>query len=559
MKGLVRFGGLIAVALTLADLAQSDRELSAVGVGSTDACAALADRKVPATAIRVAEVIGAGSFTPPGRGSETITGLPAFCRVKGEIRPTADSNIGFELWLPLEHWNRKLAGAGNVGFGGVIQYDYRGTGASPAVSAAAVPLGYTMADQLKRGYATFATDTGHQNGDGGDDRASFGLGHGERVVDFGYRAVHESALKAKMLTVAYYGRPIDHAYWLGQSTGGRQGLMEAQRYPSDFDGIVTGAPPINVTWNWIRQVDGGLAVAKAVEQPLISAAALTLLHTAVIAACDQNDGLQDGLIDDPPTCRFDPAALLCGASQVPPACFTAAQVQAAQRIYEGLKDPITGIELNPGLEKGTESNWPAAFPRGAPHPAAVSYFRWLVAGNAAWDWTTFDFKRQSDYEFVRRSESRLAPILSALNPDLRAFKRRGGKILHFHGWSDERVESRTSTNYYKQVVRVTGGGSDRTALREVQAFYRLYMVSGMTHGLGHGPGPNMFDLLTALEGWVERGTVPDALVATHSAQGVIDRSRPICPFPATAVHAGAGNANDTARFVCRDTRASSTF
>ena len=549
MRSLVRFATLVAVAWPVWSLATSAPPPSQIP--SADACAALARRQIPETTIAVADMVREGSFAPAGT-SRAITGLPDFCRVAGEIRPTADSHIGFELWLPMRNWNRKLAGAGNVGFGGVIQYDYSGTGATDAVSAAAIPYGFTMADQLKRGYATVATDTGHRNGDGGDDRASFALGHPERVIDFAYRAVHEVVVKGKSLTAAFYGRPVEHTYWIGQSTGGRQGLMEAQRYPTDLDGIVAGAPPINLTWNWVRHMDAGLVVARDAEHSLISGAPLNLLHRAVVVACDQNDGMLDGLIGDPRTCAFDPGALLCRSGQGAGECLTATQVEAARWIYEGLKDPVTGVLLNPGLERGSESGWRGAFTGGSPHPASISYFRWLVAEDAAWAWKSFDLRRPSDWETVRKSESRLAPLLSAMNPDLLAFKNRGGKILHFHGWSDERVEPRSSTNYYEQAVKTVAAVRQDQAdgLRELQAFYRLYMVPDMNHGLGNGAGPAEFDMLTALEQWVEHDIAPDAIVARHSTNGVIVRSRPICPYRQIAKYTGNGDTNDARRFVC---------
>jgi feruloyl esterase len=549
MRVFGRFVNVFVIFALVGVFGTSARTRSQIPGG--DACSALARRQIPETTITVAHVVREGSVTPPGT-SRVITGLPDFCRVVGELRPTSDSQIGFELWLPMANWNRKLAGAGNVGFGGVIQYDYFGTGTSYSISTSAVRYGFTMADQLKRGYATVATDTGHRNGDGGDDRASFALAHRERVIDFAYRAVHEAIVKGKVLTTAFYGRPIEHTYWIGQSTGGRQGLMEAQRYPDDLDGIVVGAPPINLTWNWVRQMDAGLVVAKDADHPLISAAPLELLNHAAIAACDPGDGLLDGLIGDPRTCTFDPGTLLCRLDQTPGGCLTATQVEAARHIYDGLKDPVTGALLNPGLQRGSELSWGGAFPGGLPHPASISYFKWLVAEDAAWDWKSFDFRRPSDYEMVRKSESRLAPILSAMNPDLREFKSRGGKILQFHGWSDERVEPETSTNYYEDVARVVAsGGRDRAAtLREAQTFYRLFMVPDMNHGLGNGAGPNEFDVLTALEQWVERGIAPRSIVARHSTNGVTDRSRPLCPYPTVAKYSGNGDTKDAGRFVC---------
>lgn len=523
-------GGLLAFQRPDAGQA-SDRRVIQADASTT--CEGFARTPRANVVINTARVIEK-SFGP-------ATGLPRACRLVGEIHPVPASQIGFELWLPLERWNGKFAVTGNTGFAGSLTSTFR------------MPFGYTVLDQLKRGYATAATDTGHRNGEGSDGRASFASGHPEAVIDFGYRAVHEMTVAAKALTESFYRRPIKHSYWLGMSTGGRQGLMEAQRFPADYDGIIVGAPPINLTWNWIRQVDAGLVVAKDQDHNLTSGSTLGLLHARVMAACDQLDGIVDGLIDDPRKCAVDPSVLQCTSNQTRGECLTTTQVEAAKRIYGGLKDPVTGAQLNPGLERGSELAWGNAFPAGAPHPASVSYFRWLVVDDGKWDWPAFDFRRSADYQTVLQSESRLAPVLNAPNPDLRLFRQRGGKLLHWHGWSDERVEPRTSTDYYENVLRrVAAGRTDPSAAqRDLRSLYRLFMLPGMTHDVGSGYGPNTFDMLTALEQWVEHGVAPDAIVATHATAGTVDRSRPICPYPQIATYKGTGDPNNAASFICR--------
>jgi feruloyl esterase len=512
-------------------------------------CESLASLPILNTTILAAAPITGGSFTPPG-ASAPITGLPPFCRVAGEIRPSGDSHIRFELWLPLEKWNRKFAAAGNVGFGGEIPYEDPGSNRATARGAAG-RSGYSMADQLNRGYATAGTDTGHRN-DGADSHASFGFGHPERLKDFGYRAVHEMTVASKALTAAFYGSRPQHSYWLGMSTGGRQGLMEAQKFPDDYDGIIVGAPPLNLTWNWLRQLETGQAVANDSDRSLVALAALKALHGAVLTACDMSDGRADGVVGNPRRCTFDSAAVQCRDNQITVDCLTASQVAAARHVYSGLVDPLNGVTLNPGLSPGSEPDWATSFPGGAPPPEAISYVRWLVFKNAVWNWKNFDFALPSDHQRVLDSQAELAPVLNALNPDLRGFKRRGGKILHWHGWSDARVEPRTSLEYYDSVMRTSRSSKEDAgaALRDLQGFYRLFLVPGMTHGLGNGPGANMFDMLPALEEWVEKGVAPDRMIATHSTGGVVDRSRPLCPYPSVAEYKGAGDPEAAQSFGC---------
>jgi feruloyl esterase len=465
---------------------------------------------------------------------DQITGLPPFCRVAGEIRPTTDSQIRFELWLPLKNWNGKFAGVGNVGFAGRIMY--------PQLSG-----------QLRRGYATASTDTGHSlTVDAPNiDAASFALGHPERLTDFAYRAVHEITVASKALATSFYGTAVKHSYWIGESTGGRQGLMEAQRFPADYDGIIVGAPPINLARYWPAQFDAGRAVGVDADHHL-PPSALSLLHEAVIAACDQNDGINDGLIEDPRTCTFDTSALQCGSNQSPGRCLTKGQVEAARRIYAGLKHPATGAQLFPGSERGSEVFWATLIPGSSPHPVSISYLRYLIFEDPAWDWKTFDLGRTADYEAFRRSESRLAR-LNATEPDLRAFRQLGGKILHWQGWSDERIPPQSSIDYYENVLAFFSRGRDQGAtLRDVQDFYRLFMAPGTAHARGIGSGPNTFDMQPALEQWVEHGIPPDTVVATHSANGVVDRSHPLCPYPNIAVYKGTGDAKDASSFACRD-------
>lgn len=490
-------------------------------------CAALATRALPGTTVTTAERITSGSFTPPG-STAAITGLPSFCRVAGAITPTPESDIRFEVWMPLERWNGRFAGVGNGGWAGTISYG-------------------ALAAQLRRGHATASTNTGHEAAPG-QDAARFAFEKPEQLVDFAYRSQHETARNAKALVQAFYGGPPEHSYFIGCSTGGYQGLMEAQRFPADYDGIVAGMPANNWTRLMAGDLDGILAVLKdpASHLPL---EALGLLHRGAMAACDHADGVTDGVIEDPRRCRFDPASLTCTADRDPATCLTSAQVEAARRIYGGLRDPRSGEQVFPGLARGSEPFWPHRDPA-SPFTIPIAHYKWLVFRDPAWDWRTFDFTDPAAFRAHLDAEARLAPVLDATSPDLREFRGRGGKLLQYHGWNDQLISAQSSIDYYESVLSFFGSDRDReVALQDVQAFYRLFMAPGMAH-CGGGTGPNTFDMQAVLEDWVERGIAPDRIIATRSINGVVDRLRPLCPYPQVAVYTGDGDTNEAGSFVC---------
>ena len=497
------------------------------------ACTALAKQRLSNTTISTAETITGGSFALPGVGG-SLSNLPPFCRVAGVIAPTQESQILFEVWLPLEKWNGKVSGVGNGGWAGSISYA-------------------ALAEQLRRGYASASTNTGHEAAPG-VNAARFAFDSPERLIDFAYRSHHETALGAKALVRAFYGKNPERSYFIGCSSGGYEGLMEAQRFPSDYDGIVAGAPANNWTRLMAGDFDGVLAVLKDPASNL-PPSALGVLYRGMLAACDGADGVTDGVLNDPRQCALDLAALQCAPDQTAPTCLTPGQVEAARRVYRGLKDPKTGMQLYPGLAPGSEPFWPHRDPAN-PFPIPIAHYKWLVFANPDWDWKTFDWADSANYQAFLAAESKFAPILNATNPDLQEFRKRGGKLLQYHGWNDQLIAAQNSIDYYESVVSFFGkSAKDRAAaLSEVQSFYRLFMAPGMAHCSG-GTGPNSFDMQAALEQWVERGVAPDQVVANRLINGVVDRSRPLCVYPKIAVYKGKGDTNDAANFVCSEPKA----
>ena len=497
-------------------------------------CESLATLKLASTTVTAA-VVPAGTFTAPE--GPPVRDLPAFCRVSGVIKPTPDSDIRFEVWMPVSGWTGKFQGIGNGGFAGSIAW----TGLGAAVRA---------------GYASAATDTGHHAG--GTD-ASWALDHPEKIVDFGYRAIHETADKAKAYIAAFYGNAPRRSYFSSCSNGGRQALMEAQRYPADYDGIIAGAPANY----WTHLLTTAIADVRALmDDPAsyIPASKIPAIEAAALAACDANDGVKDGVIDNPAACRFDPSVILCKGADSD-ACLTAPQVAALKKLYAGPHDS-QGRPIFPGYSPGGESGgggWPTWITGAKPgaslmYAFGTQYFKNMVFDNAAWDYHTFDAGRD-----MKKADDKHARILNATDPDLKKFRDRGGKLILYHGWSDAAIAPRNAIDYYETVVA-------RMGEKQAAGFVRLYMVPGMQH-CGGGPGPNVFgqatvargdpqhDVAAALEAWVEHDTPPSAIIATRYKNGSnpasgVARTRPLCPYPETAKYKGAGSTDDAANFVC---------
>jgi feruloyl esterase len=482
-------------------------------------CESLANLSPPGTKITSAKSVAAGAFASPAPGGADTGGqpsaaqfsrLPAFCRVTATLTPSTDSDIKIEVWLPASGWNGKLQSVGNGGWAGVISYG-------------------ALALALAGGYATASTDTGHTGNNG-----SFAFGHPEKMIDFAYRSEHEMAVAAKAIIAAFYGQGPALSYWNGCSTGGRQGLTEAQRYPSDYNAIIAGAPANNRTHVYFWAVSVAQTMHKD-EASYIPPSKYAVIHRAVLDACDALDGLKDGLIGDPTRCHFDPKVLACKGGDGP-SCLTAPQVEAARKLYAPAKNPRTAQEIYPGLEPGSELGW-AIHAGPQPLSYAIDGFKYVTFNNPDWDFRTLNL--DSDVALADKVDN---GATSAMDPNLKEFFGRGGKLLMYHGWSDPNVAPLNTINYYQSVLKAMGGAAADSI--------RLFMFPGMGH-CGGGEGPNTFDAIGTLAQWFEKGQAPSQLLASHRANGVADRTRPICAYPQVSAYRGAENIDDAANFVCK--------
>ena len=462
--------------------------------------------------------------------------LPEFCQVQGYVvtrglQGEPDNKVNFEVDLPTAGWNGKLYFAGGSGFIG----------------------GRSNKTPMSKGYATAYTDTGHEAASAVD--ATWALNSMTKKADFFDRGIHAGTVAAKAVTQAFYEKRLEKSYFVGCSTGGKQAFIEAQRYPEDFDGIVAGAPAVDYTglmieFNWNERV--------LLRSPdaYIPASKLPMIAKAVLAQCDAQDGLADGLISEPRKCNFDPATIQCRGGNAAD-CLTATQVDTLKKLYAG-----PGKKIFPGMPIGHEDspNYAAyifgnvepsmrdnllTFPgdyikdaSAAPYEFAFQreFFRYLAfqPGDANYDWRSFNLDKDLAKVAV------LGKLHNAVDPDLSRFKKHGGKIIIYNGWADPVVPPIRIIDYYENVERAMGN---------TQSFARLFLAPGMNH-CGGGPGPNSIDTLGALEKWVEHGEAPDQIVASHSADRVVDRTRPLCPYPQVAKYKGSASIDDAANFIC---------
>jgi hypothetical protein len=509
-------------------------------------CEALANVALPQAKITSAHMVAPGTFNPSPTGApmppavaSLAKSLPAFCRIAVDAAPSADSDIKIEVWLPSTGWNGKFQGQGNGGFAGSINYG-------------------VLEIALSEGYATASTDTGHA-AVGVTPDAAWALGHPEKIIDFGYRSIHVMTQIAKTLATTYYSSNVQHSYFSACSNGGRQALMEAQRYPEDYDGIIAGAPA-NF---WTHLLTNGLWNTQAlISDPssYIPAAKVPALAAAVNDACDKLDGVADGILNDPRQCHFDPAVLLCKNGDAD-SCLTAPQITALKKLYEGAHDSH-GREIFPGFLPGAETggNGWANWITGATPTSSLGlsftagFFADMVYGKPDWD-----IVHASIDEAVATADQKLAGVLNSVDANLAPFKARGGKLIIYHGWNDPAIPSVNTVNYYNAVIAKMGR-------QNADSFVRVFMVPGMQHCSG-GPGPDSFgqagsispmdpqhNIQLALEQWVEKGVAPSSIIATKYAPGdpnrAVKMTRPLCPYPQAAKYNGTGDPNSAASFSC---------
>jgi len=486
----------------------------AATAASAETCDELGSLSFGHTEIVSAGLIAAGEFEAPGRfsgrGSQAYSGLPEFCRVEATARPAAGSEIGIEIWLPASGWNGNVQGVGNGGWAGSISYS-------------------AMARALAAAYVAASTDTGHR-GQGPD----FALENPDKLIDFAHRAVHEMTVTAKAVTEAFYQRGHERAYFIGCSTGGRQAMAEAQRYPDDYDGIVAGAPayyPSHIQGMQVftATVSNRSTAARIGEQEF------GLINDAAIAACDTIDGVEDGVIEDPRQCRFNPAVLACpdAGGDV---CLSPEQVETVRQIYRG---PVTqsGGSIFPGLARGSERGW-TTLSGSEPLSLARETYALLVFEDTEWNWSDFDAEAD-----IATAVERIGPLMDSNDPDVGNFIARGGRLLLYHGWNDPGIPPGGTIHYYEQTQATLGVDESDNAVK-------LFMVPGMNH-CGGGTGTDQFDAIAALDQWLTTDRAPERIEAERRVNGELVRSRPLCPYPSVASYDGSGRTDQAASFDCR--------
>ena len=479
-------------------------------VADAATCESLTSAKLPNGSVTSATPTAAGALAQAGgRGGAALADVPAFCRVAATLTPTRESDIKIEVWLPASGWNGKLQAVGNGGWNGNIDTN-------------------ALAGGVRRGYASTSTDTGHQGG------AGPWMQNPEKLTDWAHRSIHETAVAAKALINAFYGEAPKFSYFTGCSAGGRQAMVAAQRYPADFDGVVAGSPGLD----WTSRALSAVRVNQAFERDpaaKVPAAKFAAITAAVMDKCDGLDGVKDGVLENPKACAFDPAVLACKGTP-DNSCLTPPEVETVKALYASPANPKSKRPIA-GLAVGGESSWTDLGWSAAARSTGLDLMR-FVANDPQWTIGQFNF----DADVVRAEEK--AGIMNALDPNLKPFFDRGGKIIQYHGWNDPQISPLNSTQYYDSVVKTMGGAG------RVSSNYRLFMVPGMAH-CGGGTGTATFDMLTALEQWVEGKKAPESIPASKVQNGATVRTRPLCAYPPVASYKGSGSTDEAANFVCK--------
>jgi len=480
-------------------------------------CDDLAKAKVPNTTITLAQTVLAGAFTPPAGARagapNPFASLPAFCRVQATLKPSSDSDIKMELWMPAAAtWNRKLRGTGNGGLGG---------GAGVNVNS--------LANGVRLGYATAGHNTGHE----GD--SSYALDHPEKIKDFGYRSTHEMTVASKALIKSYYDASLNYSVMAEGGGGTIAALSSAQRYPEDYDVIAVTGMSSHLSrhtfaqmWTWYATHDD--------PRSLLSPKELAILHRAALDQCDDKDGLKDGIIADPERCKVDIAALVSKYG------LTTFQAEAARKIYQGPINPRTKQEIYSPIYPGSELGWTQLAGGEQPLGIPVEFFKYYVFKDPKWDYKTRRLNFDGDVALADRAD---ISAVNAVNPDLRKFFARGGKLLLVEGWSDAAVPPKVAINYYNAVVEKTGARQTRDSMR-------FFMVPGMGHGPGTTGEENFnYDALAVIEQWKQTGKAPEELIFDHYKNGMQVGKRLVCQYPKAPTYKGSGDTADPASFVCK--------
>jgi hypothetical protein len=518
----------------------------AQGPHTAESCARLGELSLPGARITSAQIVIPGAFRPgsaqpgPNADASVYKSLPSFCRVQAEATPSPDSRIEIEVWMPLQGWNGKFQGVGNGGFAGEVNYG-------------------EMATALPKGYAVGSTDAGHS---GSAIDASWALGHPEKIVDFGHRGVHEMTSVSKAVVKAFYGNAPQKSYFSGCSNGGRQALMEAQRYPEDYDGILAGAPANY----WTHLLTSAVWDAQSITVPTanyIPSSKIPAIAHAVNAACDAGDGVADGIVNDPRLCHFKPVGLLCRGNEADD-CLTKPQVAALEKLYGGARDSGGG-RIFPGFLPGAEDGnggWGLWITGAAPGKGLLFYFGVGFFANMVYGKADWDYRHANLDQLVKAADTGFSKILNATDTNLKSFASHGGKLVIYHGWNDPAISALNTIDYYNGVAATLGQGDSGASVR-------LFMVPGMQHCAG-GPGPDSFgqsgmsapsdpahDVQLALEQWVEKGTVPAEIIATKYARDAgtsVKMTRPLCAWPQVAKYKGSGSPDDASSFGCTEGR-----
>ena len=488
---------------------------------------------LPNTTIESAETV-VGKFAPPD-GTTPFDDLPSFCRVTAKYAPSAVSNIQIEVWLPTNGWNHRLEGVGNGGLAGAISYA-------------------ALESAIRGGYASVSTDTGHV------DTNNSWLSVPDLEADYGYRAIHGMTVIAKVVAAQFYHLPVQISYFNGCSTGGGQGIGEAENYPGDYDGILAGAAAnfpthlrANILWNAKATLDDRASYISSNKLPLIT--------YEVLKQCGGPDAIADGFLDDPQTCNFNPEVLKCKKEEDPTTnpCFSEPQILAIRKIYQGAVDPSTNESIWPGFLYGSEGptntsgggtvTWEKEIAGPQPDPLGTLFYDDAVLNNS-----TFNFHEMNFSSYVHLADQKY-PYLNHISANIGTFIGLGHKLLMYHGFADPVISTQNSINYYGRLAQITGSEHrlddfDKAVLL-TQESVRLFMVPGMGH-CGGGPGPVSFDALTPLVNWVEHGTAPALIPASHidALSRVITFTRPLCPYPQEAQYNGSGDRTHAANWSC---------